>query len=146
MKYAVIQIGGKQIKITEGSSFKIERQKKLAFDVLVYSDDNVTLLGSPSLKDVKVDAKIEGEERGKKIRVARFKSKSRYHKVRGHRQTLSVVKVESIGRVSKEPNEKSVVERKKIVKEVKKTQAGKTAEKKSISSRRKTVARKQKEK
>lgn len=128
MKYAIIQIGGKQIKITEGLSFEIERQKKLDFDVVLYSDGKDILIGNPYVKGVKVKAKIDREERGNKVRVARFKSKSRYHKVRGHRQPLSIVKVESINKVGEEKTLKKPVKTAKTIR--------KSAKSKKVSTRK----------
>jgi large subunit ribosomal protein L21 len=96
MKYAIAKIGGKQLKITEGLTFRIEHQDKLNFDVLAYSDGKETLIGTPILSNIIIKASILGQERGRKVRVARFKAKSRYDKVNGHRQPLSIVKVDTI--------------------------------------------------
>ena len=95
-KYAIISLGGKQFKIVEGLEFKIERQSKLDIGVLLFADDQTVEIGEPLVKDVTVKAKILRDERAPKIRVARFKSKSRYRKVKGHRQPMSVIKIESI--------------------------------------------------
>jgi large subunit ribosomal protein L21 len=96
MKYAVIQLGGKQIKVSEGDTFEIERQDKINIDVLMFSDENGVLIGAPILEDVKVKASIVEDVMGDKVIVARFKSKSRYRKKKGHRQPLSVIKIEEI--------------------------------------------------
>ena len=111
MKYAIIELGGKQFKIQEGDTFKLERQKALSFGVLMYSDGKETLIGQPTLANIDIKAEIIGVERAKKIRVARFKSKSRYRKVRGHKQPLSVVKVEKISK--KSSTKKAVAETEK---------------------------------
>jgi len=85
--------------VSEGDTFEIERQPKpLSLDVLFYSDGDEIIVGKPTITDVKVDAEIVEEKKDKKIRVARFKSKSRYRRVRGHRQPLSVVKVNKISK------------------------------------------------
>lgn len=97
-KYAIIQLGGKQFKITEGLEFRIDHQKKLAIDVLLYCDGKTVEIGEPIVSGVTVKAKIIGEETAPKITVARFKSKSRYRKKKGHKQPLSVVKIESISK------------------------------------------------
>jgi large subunit ribosomal protein L21 len=97
MKYAVISFGGKQFKVSEGDTFKIERQKTpLKVDVLMYSEDDNVLVGVPTLAEVEVTAAVLEEKRDKKIRVGRFKSKSRYRRVKGHRQPISIVKIEKI--------------------------------------------------
>ena len=96
MKYAIVALGGKQIKIKEGQTFSIERQEKLNMEVLAYSAGKEFLVGSPTLADIIVKASIVGEERAPKITVARYKSKSRYRRKKGHRQPMSVVTIESI--------------------------------------------------
>ena len=95
-KYAIIQMAGKQFKITEGLEFKVERQEKLNIDVLLFADGKTVEIGEPIVKGVIVKAKILGEETAPKIRVARFKSKSRYRRVKGHKQPMRVVKIEKI--------------------------------------------------
>jgi large subunit ribosomal protein L21 len=127
-KYAIIQLGGKQFKITEGLEFRVERQDKLKIDVLLYSDGKKVEIGEPMVSGVPVKAKIVGEEKAPKITVARFKSKSRYRKKKGHKQPMSVVKIESIGvgTVKKAPTAKKAtpkaksVEKETVGKEVKK--------------------------
>lgn len=106
-KYAIIQLGGKQFKITEGLEFKVDRQEKLNIGVLLYSDGKTVEIGEPLLTGVNVKAKIVGNETAPKIRVARFKSKSRYRRVKGHKQPISVVKVESISKGAKKTASKA---------------------------------------
>jgi large subunit ribosomal protein L21 len=105
-KYAIAKIGGKQFKIQEGDTIKIERQEKLDFDVLLFSDGEKTEVGTPFLSDIKVKAKAEGEILGKKVRVVRFKAKSRYKKTKGHRQPISIVKIEEISKKAKKTSTK----------------------------------------
>ena len=58
-KYAVIQLGGKQFKVTKGTFFEIERQGKLDINVLSYSDGKKIEIGEPYLKNIEVKAKIK---------------------------------------------------------------------------------------
>jgi large subunit ribosomal protein L21 len=96
-KTAVIQFAGKQFNVKEGDVFSVERQNgNLSNTVLFFTDGKTTKVGNPDLKDVTVLLKEIEQNRAKKIRVARFKSKSRYRRVNGHRQPMSVVKVEEI--------------------------------------------------
>ena len=96
MKYAVIRIGGKQFKVEEGSVFKLPRQKTLATEVLLFSDGKKIEVGTPIVKGVTVKVEVL-EETSEKTRVARYRSKSRYRKVTGHKQPISILKVKSIG-------------------------------------------------
>ncbi len=105
-KYAIVQIDGKQHKLTEGLEIRLNKQNKLNFEVLLYSDGKTVMFGSPFLSDVSIKAKIVRDMKAPKILVGRFKSKSRYQKTKGHRQHLSVVKIESIGRTLEKTVEK----------------------------------------
>lgn len=102
MKYAVIVSGGKQYKITEGETIDVERitphvKGAYTFDtVLLYRSDDTLLLGKPNLTGIAVKATVIGDIKGKKIRVATFKSKVRERKVHGHRQYLTRIRVDSI--------------------------------------------------
>lgn len=96
-KYAVIKIGSKQYTVREGDVLSVPHiNGKPIVDVLLYSEEGVLELGTPVVKKASVQVEVTGESRGEKIRVARFKSKSRYRKVRGYRDELSVLKIKSI--------------------------------------------------
>jgi large subunit ribosomal protein L21 len=130
MKYAVAKIGGKQLKITEGETFKIEHQDKLKFEVLAYSDGKDVFFGTPFLKDITVKATLVGEEKSKKVRVGRFKAKSRYRKTKGHRQMMSIVKIDGISKEGEADGETKKVEKaEKVEKAVAKNSVKKTTAK-----------------
>lgn len=107
MKYAVIQTGGKQYKVTEGDVINVERLKAevndtVTFsDVLLYTADGVAQVGQPLVNGMTVTGKVVTNLRGEKIRVSKFKAKARYRRVTGHRQELTQVQIESIGDVKK---------------------------------------------
>ncbi len=102
MKYAVIKTGGKQYRVSEGDELfiekiEIEEGKSFAFDqVLLLVDEKKVEVGQPLVKGAKVKVKILAQVRGEKIRVAKFRAKSRYRKVKGHRQRLTKIKIEKI--------------------------------------------------
>ncbi len=104
MKFAVIETGGKQYKVLEGDSIKIEKLSgenkegsKITFDqVVLFDDGSKTELGAPYVSGKKVEGKFLKEERDKKIRIQKFKSKSNYDKIIGHRQTHSFVEITKI--------------------------------------------------
>lgn len=102
MKYTIIKIGGKQYKVSEGDELlveKIEGKKgdSIVFDqVFLLVDDGKVNIGQPLVKGAKVGAKILEQTKGEKIRVVKFKAKSRYRRVKGHRQRLTKVKIERI--------------------------------------------------
>lgn len=101
-KFAVVKIGSSQYKIAENDEIdvdKIEGKKgnKLTFDqVLLLVDGKKVSLGQPLVKGVQVEAKILSQFKGKKIRVATYKAKSRYRRVKGFRPFLTKIKIEKI--------------------------------------------------
>ena len=103
MTFAIIKTGGKQYKVKEGDQIQIEllngeykEGDKVKFeDVLLLDNDGDTKIGLPKL-DVVVEGKFISEKKGDKIRVQKFKSKSNYHKVTGHRQRYFVVEITKI--------------------------------------------------
>lgn len=102
MKYAVVEIAGSQHKVFEGEEIEVdkiggEKGKKLTFDkVLLVVDENKRRIGNPLVKGVKVTAEITEQFKGKKIRVATYKAKSRYRRVIGHRSQLTKIKIKKI--------------------------------------------------
>ncbi|MDR3297773.1 MAG: 50S ribosomal protein L21 [Candidatus Nomurabacteria bacterium] len=101
MKKAVIKIGGKQYLVAENETLRVdllpEGTKELALDALLVIDGDKTTVGTPTVKGVKVTAKLtEAKIAGEKIRVIRYKSKKRVHKETGHRQKYSLIEITSI--------------------------------------------------
>jgi len=99
MKYAVIRIDDKQYKVAEGDEFLVEKidekeGKSVTFDkVLLLLDSKKVKIGQPLVSKAYVKAKIIAQLKSPKIRVAKFRSKSRYRKVKGHRQLLTKLKI-----------------------------------------------------
>lgn len=103
-EFAVIETGGKQYRVSEGDTVKIEKLSgehkagdKIIFDkVLLIDNGKDTELGTPYIEKAKVVGSFVEEGKAKKINVIRFKSKSRYNKRKGHRQIFNTVKIESL--------------------------------------------------
>ena len=101
MKKAVIATGGKQYIVTEGETIVIEKlkdaDKTVSFDALLVIDGDKATVGAPTVKDAKVTATIvEAESKADKVTAIRYKAKKRVHKIQGHRQIQTVVKIDSI--------------------------------------------------
>jgi len=102
--FAVIQTGGKQYKVAKGDVVKIEKLpgelkegEKVTFDQVLLTDDGKsTKIGTPLVAGAKVEAVIKEIGRDPKISVIRFRSKSRYHKKRGHRQPYFKVEINKV--------------------------------------------------
>jgi len=101
-KYAVVKIGGSQYKVAEGDEIAVdkidgEKGKSLNFEeVLLLVDEKRVTIGQPLVKNAKIKAEIVDQFKGKKIRVATYKAKSRYRRVKGFRPLLTRVKILSI--------------------------------------------------
>ncbi|MFT7557575.1 MAG: large subunit ribosomal protein L21 [Planctomycetota bacterium] len=98
--FAVIEAGGKQYRITEGTVLSLEKMggdftegDTVTFDkVLLVDDGTTTKVGTPYLEKTAISATFMQEGKGKKLRIVRFRSKSNYHRTLGHRQPFTQVK------------------------------------------------------
>ena len=110
MKYAIFQTAGKQYQVKIGDELDLEKisapKKKIIFDqLLLLRDDKKTILGTPFIKNASIEAEIIDQIKAPKIRTAVYKAKSRYRRVKGHRQHLTRVK---ITRILTRENQKAV--------------------------------------
>lgn len=101
MTKAVVKIGGKQYIVSEKETLLVdllqEGTKELSLDALLVIDGDKTTVGTPTVKGVKVTAKVvEQEVKGDKLRVIRYKAKKRVHTETGHRQKYSQIEITSI--------------------------------------------------
>ncbi len=100
--FAVIKSGGRQYKVTVGQTFEVNRLpvevgEQIHFDeVLLISDANNTMVGTPLLENTIVLATATKQGRGEKLIVFRYKPKKRIRHRRGHRQELTILTVDDI--------------------------------------------------
>jgi large subunit ribosomal protein L21 len=101
-EFAIIETGGKQYLVEEGSTVKIEKIKgdhkvgdSVVFEnvLLVDNGKDATTVGMPYIKGAKVEGEIKKIARAKKVVVIKYKAKSNYFKKRGHRQPFFEVKI-----------------------------------------------------
>lgn len=91
-KYAVIETGGKQYRVSEGDKITVERLaieagSDVTIDrVLLMGGDGSTRIGTPVVDGASVTAMVTEHNRGKKIEVFKYKAKKRYRRHTGHRQ------------------------------------------------------------
>ena len=99
--YAIIETGGKQLKVTEGQEVYIEKLDAesgdtVTFDkVLMIGGDDVKI-GTPYVEGATVTAKVEKHGRQKKIIVFKMKRRKNYRRKQGHRQPYTKVVIEKI--------------------------------------------------
>jgi large subunit ribosomal protein L21 len=102
MKKAVIASGAHQYLVSEGETIQVELIKdaakgKLTFEPLLVIDGTKSTIGKPKVDGAKVAASIvEADVQQDKVRSIRHKAKKRVRKVRGHRQRLTTLKIDSI--------------------------------------------------
>lgn len=99
--YAVVQTGGKQYTVQEGSKLAVEKLNGKVGDSIDLSDvlfvggEKVTI-GTPWVSGVSVNCKITGQEKEPKVIIYKYKRRKRYHKKQGHRQWLTHLEVVKI--------------------------------------------------
>jgi len=100
--YAVIKSGGKQYRVQEGQTLKLEKLEiptgeTIEFDevLLVAEGDDVTV-GAPLVEGAKVSAEIVDHGRAKKINIIKFRRRKHSMKRQGHRQWFTEVKITGI--------------------------------------------------
>jgi large subunit ribosomal protein L21 len=100
--YAIIQLAGKQYKVEEGETLTVNKldeapDKEFTItDVLLIGSDKARVVGTPLVEKASVTLKVVSNQKGDKIRVGKYRNKSRYRVVRGHRQSESTVAVVKI--------------------------------------------------
>ena len=101
--YAIVQAGGRQVKVTPGAIAVLdgtagEPGDELTLDqiLLVEKDGGEVLAGAPFVANARVVAVVEGEERGPKIRVFKKKRRKGMRRTKGHRAFYTRVRVKDI--------------------------------------------------
>jgi large subunit ribosomal protein L21 len=100
--YAIIETGGKQYKVCEGSQIRVEKINSevgahIELDkVIMVGDCENPLIGTPFLKDCKVIASVVDQAKGPKILIFKKKRRKGYRRAKGHRQNLTKILVENI--------------------------------------------------
>ncbi|MBM7653023.1 MULTISPECIES: 50S ribosomal protein L21 [Bacillaceae] len=99
--YAIIETGGKQLKVEEGQAIYIEKLdveagETVTFDKVLFVGGETVKVGSPVVAGATVTAKVEKQGRQKKIIVFKYKAKKNNRKKQGHRQPYTKVVIEKI--------------------------------------------------
>lgn len=100
--YAVIVSGGKQYRVQEGQTLKLEKLpaelgSSVEFDrVLLVGNGEEIKVGAPVVDGAKVTAEVVEHGRGKKVQIVKFKRRKHHLKRQGHRQWFTQVKITGI--------------------------------------------------
>ncbi|MDC0183089.1 50S ribosomal protein L21 [Nitrosomonadales bacterium] len=100
--YAVIKTGGKQFKVTEGDTLKVEKLstevgKALVLNsVLTLVDGDKVTIGKPMIKGASIDVTVLSHGKGDKIKIFKMNRRKGYRKSQGHRQSFTEIKINKI--------------------------------------------------
>ena len=101
--FAIIQSGGRQVKVTPGATITVDRidaeagqEVSIEEVLLLEKDGGEVLAGSPFVANVRVVGVIDGESRGPKIRVFKKKRRKGMRRTKGHRSTYTRIRITDI--------------------------------------------------
>ncbi len=102
--YAVIKTGGKQYKVAVGDKLKVEAipadigGKITITEVLMVSNGDNVVVGSPTVDGASIDASVVGIGRHKKVRIFKMRRRKHSQKSQGHRQNYTEIKIDAINK------------------------------------------------
>ena len=100
--YAVIKSGGKQYKVREGDTLRVEKidveegGEISLDDILMVADGDDISVGTPIVASATVAATVKSHGRGPKIKVIKFKRRKQHRKQMGHRQAYTELEITGI--------------------------------------------------
>lgn len=99
--YAIIETGGKQIRVEVGQKIYVEKlnadvHSDVVFDKVLFVGGTTAKVGNPYVSGATVNAKVEKQGLSRKIRVFKYKAKTNERKTYGHRQPYTCLVIESI--------------------------------------------------
>jgi large subunit ribosomal protein L21 len=102
--FAIVKTGGKQYRVGPGDQITVERIAGIVgaevslSEILAIGDGETNAVGRPTIPNATVRAKIVQQPRGTKVIVFKKKRRKNYRRKRGHRQELTVLRIEEISR------------------------------------------------
>ncbi len=100
--YAIIKTGGKQYKVAEGDTIKVEKLDAEVGETVTFDDvkllakDDGAVVDAKELESVKIEGTVLAQEKAKKIIVLKFKRRKGYKRKQGHRQKLTKLQITKI--------------------------------------------------
>jgi large subunit ribosomal protein L21 len=101
MSYAIIRSGGKQYRVAEGDTVRVDLLSGAAGDKIKFEDvlmigGDEPKIGKPVVAGASVEAEIVGEAQGPKLVVFKFRKRKRSRRKAGHRQSFTAVKITKV--------------------------------------------------
>jgi len=99
--YAILETGGFQFTVKEEEKVKIPKldipsKDKVIFDKILFIGGEKSFIGTPYIKDAKVEAEVITSGKGEKVIVFKKKKRTKYRRIKGHRQDFTEVKISRI--------------------------------------------------
>ncbi|APR83777.1 LSU ribosomal protein L21p [Minicystis rosea] len=99
--YAVIRTGGKQYRVSEGQTLRVEKLPGSAGDKVTFGEvllvgGDTPKIGQPLVKGASVSAEIKAQDKGPKIVIFKFRRRKNYRRKTGHRQPYTELKITGI--------------------------------------------------
>lgn len=112
--YAIIETGGKQLKVEAGDAIYVEKLdveagSEYTFDKVLFVGDKTVKVGAPYVKGATVTATVEKQGKEKKVTIYKYKPKKHSHRKQGHRQPYTKLIVDAIN-VEKRATKKATAE------------------------------------
>jgi large subunit ribosomal protein L21 len=100
--YAIVKSGGKQYRVETGSTIYVERleapvgEKVTLSEVLLVGGGDDIRVGNPRVDSASVTGTVLDQGRDRKVRVFKFKKRKHYRRTRGHRQSFTALRIDTI--------------------------------------------------
>ncbi len=100
--FAIVQLGAAQYQVSEGDVINVQRLdfeagKSIDLDkIVLFVDGDDVRVGKPYVKDVKIAAKIVGEQKEKRVLTFKYRKRKNSSSQRGHRQVLTALSITKI--------------------------------------------------
>jgi large subunit ribosomal protein L21 len=99
--YAIVESGGFQFSVKEGEKVRVPKlqaqpREKVTFDKVLFLGDEKPLVGTPYVRNAKVEAQVLRSGKADKITVFKFKKRVKYRRKKGHRQEFTELMIEKI--------------------------------------------------
>lgn len=110
--YAIIETGGKQLKVEVGDTIFVEKLdvaegEEVVLDKVLFIGDKTNKIGNPYIKGATVTAQVEKHGKEKKVLIYKYNPKKHYHKKQGHRQPYTKLVIKDIKKTTRKAKQEA---------------------------------------